>query len=157
MSLININVDLPNTGNGDPLRTAFIAVNAMFAELYGDVVFQEAGKGLSNNNFTDALQIKLNEIAADANKNVQADLLQEDIDADDFVKNKTAALPGQIPTQIETFAGVSTFTLPVGATVLQVLLVRAVLFEFDEWSQTDNVLTITKTMNTGNRIQITFY
>jgi hypothetical protein len=157
MSRIDIDVDLPNTGNGDPLRAAMIAINNMTAELYADVVFKESGKGLSSNDFTATLQTKLNGIPADANKNVQADLLQDDNTEDDFVKNKEAIVPGQTPTQIETYAGTSTFTLPVGAIVLQVLLVRAVLFEFDEWTQSSNVLTISKTMNTGNRIQITFY
>jgi hypothetical protein len=157
MSRIIINVDTPNTGNGDPLRNAMIAINAMTLELYTGVVFKETGKGLSTNDFTSTLQTKLNGIPADANKNVQADLLEGDNLADSFVKNKEAIVPGQTPTQIETYAGTSTFTLPVGAIVLQVLLVRAVLFEFDEWTQSSNVLTISKTMNTGNRIQITFY
>lgn len=157
MSRININVDTPNTGNGDALRTAFIAVNSMFTELYGTVVFKVAGKGLSANDFTTPLFTKLNDMAADANKNVQSDLLQEDELADDFVKNKDAVLPGRLPVQVEIYAGVNTFTLPVGAAVSAVLLVRTPVWEVDEWTQTDNILTITKTMNTGNRIQINFY
>jgi hypothetical protein len=157
MALIVINTSTPNDGLGATLRDAITDANTMFAELYGGVVFKEAGKGLSSNDFTTPLQTKLTNMAADANKNVQADLLQADTAADDFVKNKDSVLPGRTPTQIETFAGTSTFTLPVGAIVLQVLLVRTVLFEFDEWTQATNILTITKTMNTGNRIQITFY
>ena len=157
MSQINIDVSTPNDGQGDPLRTAFIAVNTMFTELYGTVVFQVAGKGLSANDFTTPLFTKLDNMIADANKNVQSDLLQEDELADDFVKNKDGVLPGRMAAQIEIYAGVSTFTLPVGAEVSRVLLVRTEVWEVDEWTQTNNILTITKTMNTGNRIQINFY
>jgi hypothetical protein len=52
MSLINNNVDLP-IPNGD-LKKTFISVNTMFAELYANAQFQEAGKGLSSNDFTDS-------------------------------------------------------------------------------------------------------
>ena len=157
MALIVIDTATPNDGQGADLRSAITDVNTMFAELYGSVVFQIAGKGLSSNDFTTALQTKLTNMIADANKNVQADLLQADTAADDFVKNKDAALPGRIDTQIEIFAGTSTFTLPAGAVVAFVLLVRTPIWEVDEWTQAGNVLTITKTMNTGNRIQITFH
>ena len=157
MSRINIDISTPNDGLGDPLRTAFNSVNLMFTELYGSVVFKESGKGLSTNDFTDAEQTKLEGIAAGAEVNVQSDLLQEDDLQDDFVKNKDAVLLGRTPPQIQTYAGVSTFTIPVGSTVSSVLLVRTVLWDIDEWTQTDNEVTITKTMNTGNRIQINFY
>ena len=157
MAQILINTSTPNDGLGDPLRSAVTSINTMFTELYAQTVFKEAGKGLSSNDFTSLLLQKLNAIAADAEKNVQSDLLQEDITADDFIKNKDAVLPGRTPTQIEIFAGLNTFTLPVDAIVMQVFLVRTVLFEFDEWTQAGNILTISKTMNTGNRIQITFY
>ena len=157
MSQIPIDVDLPNTGQGDPLRNAFIAVNTMFTELYNGVVFKEIGKGLSSNDFTDIEQTKLEGIATGAEVNIQADLLQDDDLADDFVKNKDAVLPGRTPPQIQLYAGVSTFTVPVGLTVSSVLLVRTLLWDIDEWTQTDNVITITKIMNTGNRIQFNFY
>ena len=157
MSRIPIDISTPNDGLGDPLRTAFNSVNLMFTELYGSVVFKEPGKGLSTNDFTTAEQTKLSGIAAGAEVNVQSDLLQDDDLQDDFVKNKDAVLPGRTPPQIQTYAGVSTFTIPVGLTVSSVLLVRTVLWDIDEWTQTDNILTITKTMNTGNRIQINFY
>ncbi len=61
------------------------------------------------------------------------------------------------PSQITTYSGVSTFTIPDGAIVNSVMLVRALLYEADEWTQIGNVLTITKTMTIGNRIQINFY
>lgn len=152
-----INISTPNDGQGDPLRSAFNQVNDMFTELYDKSVFKVAGKGLSSNDFDDTAQTKLSEIEARAQKNIQSDLAQEDNTKDDFVKNKDFAFGERFAVQIEIYSGVSTFTLPIGAKVSQVLLVRAVLWELDEWTQTDNVLTITKTMNTGNRIQINFY
>ena len=157
MSRINIDISTPNDGQGDPLRVAFDAVNTMFTELYDKSVFKEAGKGLSTNDFTTEQQTKLAEIQAGAEVNVQADLLQDDDLQDDFVKNKDATLPGRTPPQIQTYAGVNIFTIPVGVIVSSVLLVRTVLWDIDEWTQTDNIITITKTMNTGNRIQINFY
>ena len=157
MSQINIDISTPNDGLGDPLRTAFNSVNLMFTELYAGVVFKEPGKGLSTNDFTTDEQTKLSGIAAGAEVNVQADLLQDDDTQDDFVKNKDATLPGRTPPQIQLYAGVNTFIVPTGAIVSSVLLVRTVLWDIDEWTQTDNVITITKTMNTGNRIQINFY
>lgn len=157
MSRIPIDISTPNDGLGDPLRVAFDAVNTMFIELYDKSVFKEAGKGLSTNDYTTLEQTKLAGIAAGAEVNVQSDLLQDDDLQDDFVKNKDAVLSGRTPPQIQTYAGVSTFTIPVGLTVSSVLLVRTVLWDIDEWSQTDNVITITKTMNTGNRIQFNFY
>lgn len=157
MGYIPTDISTPNDGLGDALRTFAQNADTMFAELYSAVVFKESGKGLSTNDFTDVERTKLEGIAAGAEVNVQADLAQEDESADDFVKNKETSLPGRIPVQIEIYAGVNTFTLPVGATVSMVVLVRTVLWEIDEWTQTDNILTITKTMNTGNRIQINFY
>lgn len=157
MSRINIDISTPNDGQGDPLRVAFDAVNTMFTELYDKSVFKEAGKGLSTNDFTTEQQTKLAEIQAGAEVNVQADLLQDDDLQDDFVKNKDATLPGRTPPQIQTYAGVNIFPIPVGAIVSSVLLVRTVLWDIDEWTQTDNEITITKTMNTGNRIQFNFF
>lgn len=56
------------------------------------------GKGLSTNDFTDALLQKLTDIAAGAEVNVQSDWNEADSTADDFIKNKptlgTAAAKG---------------------------------------------------------------
>lgn len=147
----------PNDGTGDALRDAFIKVDNMLQELYNAKVDKVTGKGLSTNDFTDTLKTKLDGIEAGAEVNVQSDLAQEDDTQDDFVKNKGTLTIGSFTPQIETYAGVSTFTLPVGAKVSSVLLVRTQLWAVDEYSQTDNILTITKSMITGNRIQINFY
>ena len=48
----------------------------------------EAGKGLSTNDFTDALKTKLEGIAAGAEVNVQADWSVTDNSSDAFIKNK---------------------------------------------------------------------
>jgi len=85
MSIITINVDLPNTGEGDPLRNAFIAVNTMFAELYNQKVDKISGRGLSENNFSTILQTKLNNIASGAEVNVQSNLQEQDETQDSFV------------------------------------------------------------------------
>jgi hypothetical protein len=157
MARVNINISQPNDGQGDPLRKAFDEVNKMFIELYNGVVFKENGKGLSSNDFTTLLAEKLDGIESEAQKNVQADLAEEDTESDAFVRNKDSYFGGGIAPQVEIYAGVNTFTLPVGARVSSVLLVRTPLWAGDEYTQTDNTLTITKTMNTGNRIQINFY
>ena len=47
-----------------------------------------AGKGLSQNDFTNALKSKLDGIESGAEVNVQADWNQTDVNADDYIKNK---------------------------------------------------------------------
>lgn len=61
------------------------------------------------------------------------------------------------PAQIETYSGDNTFIIPDGKIVNSVLLVRTLLWDDVEWTQVADLLTITKTMNPGNRIQINFY
>ena len=156
MGYVPINYSTPNDGLGDALRNAFIKTDNMFAELYAQVVFRVAGKDLSSNDFTDAEQIKLSGIAAGAEVNVQSDLAQQDDTQDDFIKNQQTFFE-RPDVQIEIYAGISIFTVPTGQKVNSVLLVRTPLWENDEWTQTGNQLTITKTMVTGNRIQINFY
>ena len=61
----------------------------------GGKVDKVTGKGLSTNDFTDALQTKLNGIAEGAEVNVQADWSQSTTTADDYIKNK--------PTNVSAF------------------------------------------------------
>lgn len=49
------------------------------------------GKGLSTNDFTDALKTKLDGIAAGAEVNVQSDWSQSNTSADDYIQNKPVA------------------------------------------------------------------
>lgn len=88
MALIIHNVDLPNSGNGDELREAFVNQNTMNAELYESKVDKVLGKDLSDQNYTIEEKNKLAGIAVGAEVNVQANLLQNDTTADDYVIGK---------------------------------------------------------------------
>lgn len=58
------------------------------AEKLDGKVDKETGKGLSTNDFTDALKNKLDGIEAGAEVNVQSDWDQTDTSSDDYIKNK---------------------------------------------------------------------
>jgi hypothetical protein len=90
MAKITINISSPNDGLGDSLRNAFDAVNLMMAELYANVVFKEAGKGLSTNDYSTQEKIKLSGIFEGAEVNVQSDLNQTDDTQDNYVIGKTS-------------------------------------------------------------------
>lgn len=92
MAQIIHNISTPNDGLGDELRTAFDHQNEMNTDLYTNKVDKIAGKDLSENDFTDALKLKLENLDADAEQNVQADWLQDDDTADDYIKNKPTEL-----------------------------------------------------------------
>lgn len=62
------------------------------------------GKGLSTNDFTDALETKLNGIAAGAEVNVQSDWNETNTSSDAFIKNKPA-----IPTKTSDLTNDSDF------------------------------------------------
>lgn len=59
------------------------------------------GKGLSENDFTDSLKDKLDNIAAGAEVNVQSDWNQANTSADDYIKNKPT-IP-TVPTKVSAF------------------------------------------------------
>jgi hypothetical protein len=65
-------------------------------------------------------------MVADAEKTMQSDLLQQDINADDFIKMKMQSTRGG-PRRKSILRALGTFTLPVSAIVLKVLLVHTVL------------------------------
>lgn len=88
MAQINHNISNPNDNLGDQLRTSFGNQNAMNTELYTTKLDKVTGKGLTENEFTNAEKAKLAAIAAGAEVNVQADWEQEDSTADDYIKNK---------------------------------------------------------------------
>jgi len=88
MAQENFNVSQPNDGLGDKLRAAFIKAQSNFTDLYTNKVDKEAGKGLSTNDYTTVEKDKLANIENFAEVNVQADFLQQDNTADDFIKNK---------------------------------------------------------------------
>ena len=59
-----------------------------------DKVDKVSGKGLSQNDFTNALKTKLDGIAAGAEVNVQSDWSQTNTGADDYIKNKPTNATG---------------------------------------------------------------
>lgn len=187
MAQQNINYDPANSGLGDTLRQAFIKVQSNFTELFNNKVDKVTGWGLSQVNFSQADKDKLDEIDPDlftqsdwdeGNSAAPSYIQNKPTDLDDFdnaagyIKDVEEAgnfyrtigawvsvSESRVPPQIEIYAGTNTFEVPTGAVVNSVLLVRTPLWEGSggEWSQTGTTLTITKTMNTGNRIQINFY
>jgi len=89
MAQITHDISSPDDGLGDALRTAFDNQNDMNTELYDTKVDKITGKGLSENDFTDADKAKL-----DGLNNVtpvQADLGQTDNLEPDFVLNKNTS------------------------------------------------------------------
>ena len=69
------------------VQTLLVGGEDMAEKLDGKVDKVE-GKGLSTNDFTDALKSKLDGIAAGAEVNVQSDWNQTNTGADDYIKNK---------------------------------------------------------------------
>ena len=93
MAQQNINVGTSaNDGTGDTLRDSQIKANSNFTELYTNKVDKVLGKGLSENDYTNAEQTKLAGIETGAEVNVQADFAQTDSLADDYIKNKPDSL-----------------------------------------------------------------
>lgn len=74
--------------------------NKVIKEALDNKVDKVSGKGLSKNDFTDALKTKLDGIEEEAEKNVQSDWNQSDNTKDDFIKNK--------PTIDNALSGTST-------------------------------------------------
>jgi hypothetical protein len=70
MAQIIHDIDVPNSGNGDELRTAFGNQNTMNTELYTTKVDKVTGKALSTNDFTNDEKAKLAGIEAGAQVNV---------------------------------------------------------------------------------------
>lgn len=92
MSQQIINISTPDDGLGDVLRNGFDKTNQNFTELYNGKVDKVTGKGLSENDFTDADKAKLDGIEAGAEVNVQADWGETDPTADSFILNKPPSL-----------------------------------------------------------------
>jgi hypothetical protein len=92
MSQQNINYSNPDDGLGDKLRNAFIKVDNNFTELYNSKVDKITGKGLSENDFTDADKSKLDGIEAGAQVNVNSDFGENDPLAPGYILNKPPSL-----------------------------------------------------------------
>ena len=87
-----LNVSIPNSGLGDALRDASIKSNDNFTELYDGKVDKVVGKDLSDNNLTNALVTKINDLEALAQVNVQSNWNENDILADAYIQNKPTQL-----------------------------------------------------------------
>ena len=106
-----LNVSTPNSGLGDALRDASIKSNENFTELYEGKVDKVVGKDLSDNNLTNELVTKINDLEAQAQVNVQSDWNENNILADAFIKNK----PTQLLASLGYFdyADLATQTTPI--------------------------------------------
>jgi len=129
-----LNVSTPNSGLGDALRDASIKSNDNFTELYESKVDKVTGKDLSDNNLTDELVTKINDLEASAQVNIQSDWNENDIEADAYIKNK----PEQLFASLGYFdyADLATQTTPI--TVLpntQTLLTNDTLGDDTNTSQ----------------------
>lgn len=71
------------------------------------LVDAETGKGLSENDFTDAEKTKLSGIESGAEVNVQADWEQSDDTADDYIKNKPTIPAAQVNADWDAASGVA--------------------------------------------------
>jgi hypothetical protein len=87
-----LNVSTPNSGLGDALRDASVKSNDNFTELYDGKVDTVVGKDLSDNNLTNELVTKINDLEAEAQVNVQSDWNENDILADAYIQNKPTQL-----------------------------------------------------------------
>jgi hypothetical protein len=107
------------------IKKTFISVNTMFAELYANAQFQEAGVYL----VTILQTSKAYQYGRRCRKTMQSDLLQQDIDADDFIKPKIQSTR-RTASQIE-FCGRWHLTLPVRTAIVLILLGPHRAFEVD--------------------------
>lgn len=106
-----LNVSTPNSGLGDALRDASIKSNDNFTELYDGKVDKVVGKDLSDNNLTNELVTKINDLEALAQVNVQSNWNENDILADAYIQNK----PTQLFANLGYFdyADLATQTTPI--------------------------------------------
>jgi len=158
-----INVDVPNSGNGAELRTAFIETNANFTELYAIKVDKVTGKGLSSNDFTNDDKTKLDGIATGAEVNVQADWNQNDNTQDDYIKNKPVGL---LSISSKRYVGAGQdYELPIGAIAfkgwindgIQHLEDPDFLSDLNTITQSGTTVTFKMAITAGKRIIIDYH
>lgn len=144
-----LNVSTPNSGLGDALRDASIKSNDNFTELYDNKVDKVTGKDLSDNNLTNELVTKINNLEALAQVNVQSDWNENDILADAFIKNK----PTQLLASLGYFdyADLATQTTPITvAPNTQTLLTNDTLGADTDISQPPYAVTEVWNAGTAN-------
>ena len=91
LAITNKSVTLPATTATAPAVDAYTKTQS--DDKY---VAKEVGKTLTSNDFTDELKTKLEGVANNANKNVQADWDEADTDSDAFIKNKPVIPAGSV-------------------------------------------------------------
>jgi len=87
-----IDISTPDDGLGDALRVGFDKVNLNTTELYNGKVDKVTGKGLSENDFTDADKTKLDGIETGAQVNVNSDFGENDPGAPGYILNRPPTL-----------------------------------------------------------------
>ena len=181
MAQQHINYSTPNDGLGDTLRASQVKSESNFNELYANKVDKVIGKGLSDTNFTQAEKDKLEGLTEGGQ--AQSDWNQGDNLQPDFIKNKpenvseffndseyvedvaTVGLfvrsngewinleTALFPKIQFTADGVQT-TFNLGTLVLaKAVFWNGALLDDGDFSQTDNILTLTFTPAIGDKIK----
>ena len=154
MSQEIINISSPDDGLGDALRNGFNKTNQNFTELYNNKVDKVAGKGLSENDFTDTDKSKLDGIEAGAQVNVQSDFGETDPLEPSFILNKPPSLYAAVgyflhndlatqTTPISVLSGIET-RLTNDTDGAQTDLSQAPYLVSDVWISTDNYFDFEK-------------
>lgn len=99
----------------------------------GNKVDKESGKGLSTNDFTNALESKLNGIEAGAEVNVQSDWATSDTSFDSYIKNKPTIGNGKITIK-KNGAKLTVFTANQTADVEANIIVPTTVAELSDAS-----------------------
>jgi len=162
--ILNVNISTPNDGLGDPLRNAFSKTKDNVTELNLKKVEVQPGFGLTEENFTTLEKSKLSGIAADAEKNVQANWNQADDTQDDFIIGKPENILQSIDSTSFIGAG-QTYTISTGGIAFKAWINDGVQHlekaGFESWLNTfiqiGNDVTFKKTIPTGARIIIDHY
>ena len=93
-------------GSTDVDLSGYVTTDDLATALNGYVA-KEAGKGLSTNDFTDALLTKLNGISAGAEANVQSDWNESDSSSDAYIANKPEIPAAQVNSDWNASSGVA--------------------------------------------------
>lgn len=93
-------------GSTDVDLSGYVTTTDLATTLNGYVA-KETGKGLSSNDFTDALLTKLNGISEGAEANVQSDWNEDDSSSDAFIANKPTIPAAQVNSDWNAASGVA--------------------------------------------------
>jgi hypothetical protein len=200
MSQQHINYDVPNSGNGDPLRTSQVKSESNFNELYANKVDKITGKGLSDTNFTQIEKDKLAGLVEggqvqsnwdEGNNLLPSFILNKPTNVSEFFNDAQyipevgavgvyARSAGEWIELLEVFSikifdgiigltsgfvvGQVDFTLPAGSKCIDVHVNDGKYSKttlnnaarVSRWSQTGDIVTITKATSLNNYIYIEY-